>query len=75
MDPALAVLETVLEWLEPLFGDGYGYVIVAILLERIILVGSFVPGETIMVLGVVLATPPTGVTSHFELDIRTGRVV
>jgi membrane-associated protein len=58
VEPLLALVETLLEWLEPAFREWYGYALigVAVYLERIVLLGYFIPGETIMILGAVMAT-------------------
>ncbi|MDP9226618.1 MAG: DedA family protein [Actinomycetota bacterium] len=52
-----SMVESLLTWLEPAFaGAGYEIIAVAVLLERSIFIGLFIPGDIILALGGVYAS-------------------
>src|SRR2546423_776375 len=56
MDRSLALLDTLVRWLGPVFDDlGYVLVPVAVVLETSALIGWVVPGDVILALGGVYA--------------------
>lgn len=57
MDPPVAaLLETIVKWVEPIFGTaGYPIIAAAVLMERSVFIGLIVPGDIILALGGVFA--------------------
>lgn len=55
-EAAVAVLEEIVEWIGPAFASaGYWIVGIAVVLERSILIGLFVPGDVVIALGGIQA--------------------
>lgn len=57
MDPLVALIEEIVNWIGPVFGvAGYPIIGVAVLLERSIFVGLVMPGDVLLALGGVYAS-------------------